>query len=97
LLVFDTETGKTVTSLETGTSDDLFYDAGKMRIYVVCREGFVEVFQQQDADHYVKLGARYPITANSGTGFFVPDQGTLFVAARGQGNQNNEILVYETK
>ena len=97
LLVFDTETGKTVTSLETGTSDDLFYDASKMRIYVICREGFIEVFQQQDADHYGKLGPRYPIAPNSGTGFFVPDQGTLFVAARRQGNQNAQILVYETK
>jgi DNA-binding beta-propeller fold protein YncE len=97
LLVFDTETGKTVASLETGTSDDLFYDASKMRIYVICREGFVEVFQQQDADHYGKLGTRYPIAPNSGTGFFIPDQGKLFVAARGQGNQSAEILMYETK
>ena len=97
LLVFDTETGKTVAQLETGTSDDLFYDASKMRIYVICREGFVEVFQQQDADHYGKLGPRYPIAPNSGTGFFLPDQGKLFVAARGQGNQSNEVLVYETK
>jgi DNA-binding beta-propeller fold protein YncE len=97
LLVFDTETGKMVTSLETGTSDDLFYDASKMRIYVICREGFVEVFQQRDADHYAKIGTRYPIAANSGTGFFVPDQGRLFVAAREQGNQGAEILVYETK
>ena len=97
LLVFDTETGKQVTSLETGTSDDLFYDASKMRIYVICREGFVETFQQQDADHYSKIGPRYPIAPNSGTGFFVPDRGTLFVAARKQGNQSAQILVYETK
>jgi DNA-binding beta-propeller fold protein YncE len=96
LLVLDTESGKTVASLETGTSDDLFYDASKSRIYVICREGFIEAFQQQDADHYGKL-ARYPIAPESGTGFFLPDQGKLFVSARRQGEKSAEILVYQTK
>jgi hypothetical protein len=96
LLVLDTESGKTVASLETGTSDDIFYDASKLRIYVVCREGFIEVFQQQDANHYDKL-ARHPIAPDSGTGFFVPDQGRLFVSARRQGEKSAEILEYETK
>ena len=97
LLVFDTETGKTVASMETGSSDDIFYDASKSRIYVICREGFIDVFQQQDADRYGKL-ARYPIARDSGTGFFVADSGTLFVSARRQADgQSGEILVYETK
>jgi DNA-binding beta-propeller fold protein YncE len=96
LLVFDTESGKSIASLETGTSDDIFYDANKLRIYVISREGFIEVFQQQDADHYSKL-ARYPIAPASGTGFFVPDWGQLFVSARAQREQAAEILVYETK
>jgi hypothetical protein len=95
LLVLDTETGKTLQSIETGTSDDIFYDASKQRIYVICREGFIETFQQQDADHYGKL-ARTPIAPESGTGFFVPDQGRLFVSARGQAEQAAEILMYET-
>jgi hypothetical protein len=76
LLVFDTESGKTVVSLETGSSDDMFYDASKLRIYVISRDGFIEAFQQQDADHYGKL-ARYPIAPGSGTGFFVPEWGKL--------------------
>ncbi len=96
LLIFDTESGKTVASLETGTSDDIFYDASKMRVYVICREGFIDVFQQQDSDHYGKL-APYPIAPNSGTGFFVPELGRLFVSARRQANQSAEILMYQTK
>jgi DNA-binding beta-propeller fold protein YncE len=96
LLVFDTESGKTVASLETGISDDIFYDASKLRIYVISRDGFIDVVQQQDADHYSKL-ARYPIPPDSGTGFFVPESGKLFVSARRQGEQNAEILVYDTK
>jgi DNA-binding beta-propeller fold protein YncE len=96
LLVFDTESGKTVASLDTGISDDIFYDASKMRIYIVSRDGFIDVIRQQDADHYSKL-ARLPIAPDSGTGFFVPDWGKLFVSARAQGGKAAEILVYETK
>jgi hypothetical protein len=79
----------------TGTSDDIFYDASKGRIYVICREGFIDVFQQQDVDHYSKLAAS-PIARDSGTGFFVPDQGNFF-SARRQGEQTAEVLEYETK
>ena len=97
LLVYDTESGKTVASMETGSSDDIFYDASKGRIYVICREGYIDVFQQQNADRYAKL-ARYPIARDSGTGFFVADTGNLFVSARRQADgQSAEILVYETK
>jgi hypothetical protein len=97
LLVFDTESGKTVASMETGSSDDVFYDASKGRIYVICREGYIDVFQQQDADRYSKL-ARYPIARDSGTGFFAADLGNLFVSARRQADgRSAEILVYETK
>jgi DNA-binding beta-propeller fold protein YncE len=96
LLVFDTESGKNVADLQAGVSDDIFYDASKLRIYVISRDGFVEVFQQQDADHYRKL-AQYPIPPASGTGFFVAEWGKLFVSARAQADEAAQILVYETK
>jgi hypothetical protein len=69
-----------------GDSDDLFYDASKSRVYVIGGEGFVDVFQQRDPDHY---GSR--------TGFFVPEWGKLFVAVPHRGQQAAEILVYETR
>jgi DNA-binding beta-propeller fold protein YncE len=96
LLVFDTESGKHLLSLETGSSDDIFYDASKLRIYVISRTGFVEVFQQLGADLFGKL-ASAKIPPGSGTGLFVPDWGKLFVSARAQGQQAAEILVYETR
>jgi DNA-binding beta-propeller fold protein YncE len=96
LLVFDTDSGKSVATLQAGVSDDIFYDASKQRIYVISRDGFVEVFQQQDPDHYSKL-AQYPIPPASGTVFFVAEWGKLFVSARAQGEQASEVLVYETK
>jgi hypothetical protein len=45
LLVFDTETGKEVASGEiAGSTDDLFYDARRSRIYVLTSQGFLESF-----------------------------------------------------
>ena len=53
LLVFDTNTGKTVQSLPAvGDCDDLFYDRARKRIYASGGEGAISVFQQKDADHY---------------------------------------------
>lgn len=107
LLVFDTETGKVVASLQGTSSDDIFYDGNKARIYVlgqtvkgaepsVAGPGFVNVFQQKDADHYVKIGT-YPSGPGAWTGFFVPEWRKLFVSARRQGEHSAEIVVFETK
>jgi DNA-binding beta-propeller fold protein YncE len=96
LLVFDTESSKIVASPEmVGDSDDLFYDASKSRAYVIGCEGFVDVWQQNDADHYVRI-SRYPTAPGARTGFFVPEWGRLFVAVPHRGQQAAEILVYET-
>ena len=96
LLVFDTTSGKQVTSLETVSSDDIFYDASKGRIYVLGDKGSMDVFQQRDANHYGKVG-NYATGPGAWTGFFVPEWGELFVSARAQGDQSAAILVFETK
>ena len=73
LLVFDTETGKQVASGEiAGGSDDLFYDARRSRIYVLTNKGFLEVFQQKDADHYNRIG-HYATPPRSQTGLVGKD------------------------
>lgn len=107
LLVFNTDTGKIVASLQGASSDDIFYDANKGRIYVLGETrqgdapgatgpGFIDVFQQKDPDHYTKIGT-YPSGPGAWTGFFVPEWGKLFVSARHQGKQTAAILVYNTK
>lgn len=96
LLVFDTESGKQLGSYETLSSDDIFYDAAKSRIYVLGTSGQVDVFQQKDADHYNKL-ASYATSPGAGTGLFVPEWNELFVSAPAQSNQSAAILVYETR
>ena len=97
LLVFDTESGKAVASPEiVGDTDDLFYDSDRSRIYIIGGQGFIDVLQQKDADHYDRLG-RYPIPAGTRTGVFVPEWGKLFAAVPHRGEQVSEILVYEAK
>jgi hypothetical protein len=58
--------------------------------------GYIDVFQQNDADHYSKI-ANVPTGWGAWTGFFVAEWGELFVAARRKGDQSAEILVYEAK
>jgi DNA-binding beta-propeller fold protein YncE len=97
LLVFDTESGKQVTSLATVStgSDDIFYDARKSRMYVLGSNGLMDVFEQKDANHYGRL-VSYPTSPGAETGLFVPEWGELFVSARAQGERSAAILVYET-
>ncbi|MGA8220570.1 MAG: hypothetical protein WB780_02880 [Candidatus Acidiferrales bacterium] len=36
-------------------SDDLYYDPARKRVYIPGGEGYISVFQQEDADHYKLL------------------------------------------
>jgi DNA-binding beta-propeller fold protein YncE len=66
LVVLDTATGRTVATLPSVQDmDDLYFDAGRKRVYMPGGEGFIDVFQMVDADHYrllakisTALGAR---------------------------------------
>jgi DNA-binding beta-propeller fold protein YncE len=56
LIVLDTDSGKVVTSLPcVSDNDDMTYDAAGKRIYI-SGSGFVDVYQQKDADHYDQIG-----------------------------------------
>ena len=95
LLVFDTETGKQVAADEiAGKTDDLFYDSVRRRVYVLTSVGYIEVFEQKDADHYNRI-ARYETPSRSQTGLFVPKWEKLFVAVPAQGDRSAEIRVYQ--
>jgi DNA-binding beta-propeller fold protein YncE len=97
MLVIDTETGKQTASIEiVGDTDDLFYDAARNRVYVIGGQGFVDVFEQKDADHYDRV-AHIATASGARTGLFVPDWGKLFVAVPHRGEQHAEILVFGTK
>jgi DNA-binding beta-propeller fold protein YncE len=95
LLVFDTQTGKQVAAGDiAGKTDDLFYDSVRRRVYVLTSVGYIEVFEQKDADHYNRI-MRYETPSRSQTGLFVPEWGRLFVAVPAQNNRGAEIRVYQ--
>jgi DNA-binding beta-propeller fold protein YncE len=97
LLVINTETGQTVPPVDiVGDTDDLFYDAEKRRIYVIGGEGFVDVIEQDDADHYQRID-RIKTASGARTGYFVPDWNKLFVGVPHRGSQQAGVLVFDTK
>jgi len=71
MVVFDAGSGRLVAALPTvQDSDDLYYDADRKRVYVPGGEGYISVFQQEDADHY-RLLAKVPTAIGARTaGYF---------------------------
>jgi hypothetical protein len=97
LTVFDTESGKVMTSLNSpGDADDIFYDGTRQRIYISGGDGFISIIQQQDADHYKTL-TKIPTVLGARTSFFVPELGRLYVAVPHRGTQRAEVRVYEAQ
>ena len=95
LMVFDTNSGKVVSVLDIANdADDIFYDVATKRIYVSCGEGFVNIFQQQDADHYNAI-VSVPTAQGARTSLFVPELHRFYVAVPRIANQESKILVYQ--
>jgi DNA-binding beta-propeller fold protein YncE len=97
MLAIDTETGKQTASVEiVGDTDDLFYDAGRSRVYVIGGEGAIDVFGQKDSDHYERI-EHISTAAGARTGLFVAEWGKLFVAVPHRGEQRAAVFIYDTK
>jgi len=97
LTVFDTESGKVVSNLDSpGDADDIFYDRPRQRIYISGGDGFIGIIQQQDADHY-KTITKIPTASGARTSLFVPELGRLYLAVPHRGTQRAEVRVYEAQ
>jgi DNA-binding beta-propeller fold protein YncE len=96
-LVFDTTTGKEVASFDiVGDTDDLFWDAGRKRLYVSGGEGYVDVIQDQGGNQFSRV-AHIATAAGARTSLFVADQNRLYLAVPHRGNQKPEIRVFEAR
>src|SRR5438874_2449468 len=52
LVVLNPASGATVASLDiSGDTDEVFYDAKRHRLYAICGEGYIDVIEQENADH----------------------------------------------
>jgi DNA-binding beta-propeller fold protein YncE len=81
LTAFDVQNGKMLASVEACTdADDAFVDAKRNRVYVLCGEGQVEVFEAAGTG-YSRVGE---LTTSPGTrtGLFIAEREQLAVAIR---------------
>jgi DNA-binding beta-propeller fold protein YncE len=92
LFVFDTGTGKVVTSLPCAPlHDDMWFDAARKRIYVTGSEK-TTVFEQQDADHYTHI-ADVPTAFRAKTSILVPELNRLYIAVSGKGKPDAKLAL----
>ena len=95
LVVLDTASGKTVTSVGiSGDPDDIFYDSRRHRVYVICGAGKIDIIDQTDANTYKAL-AKINTVDGARSGLFVPERDALFVAVPHCGSQQAEIRRYQ--
>src|ERR1035437_4456171 len=95
IVVYDTMTGKELQALPIGPrADDLMFDAATQRIYATSGgAGEVDVYKENDPDHYRSLG-KVRSAPGAKTGLFVPQLGRLYVAAPPQGTVPGKVYVY---
>jgi DNA-binding beta-propeller fold protein YncE len=96
LMVLNSDTGKVVASVAAvGMVDDMAFDAKQKRIYVA-GDQFVDVFYQEDADHYNRLG-RIPGSFRAKTAILVPELNRYYLAVPHHENHEAEVRVYEVQ
>lgn len=97
LLVYDARNGEVVAKQPIGgDADDLFFDAARRRLYVVCGEGRIDVLRQESPDRYVLEGS-VKTASRARTGLFVPEEGKLYVAAPASGSSKAKVLAYRVR
>lgn len=97
LVVLDTTTGKTIAKIDSNSdADDLFYDPAHKRIYISCGEGFIDVIEQRDADHY-RLRARVPTVVGARTSTFSSQLNSFYLGVPRRGDQPAELRVYRVQ
>jgi DNA-binding beta-propeller fold protein YncE len=97
LTVLDTSSGKIVASVPVcGDTDDLSYDAKHKRVYIACGEGFVDVVNQIDPDHY-EFGEHIPALPGSRNSVLAGDSSQFYLAIPQRENQGAEIRIYRAQ
>ncbi len=85
MLVYDTDSGKVTSKLQIGgDTDDIFFDAERRRVHVICGEGRIDIFRAESHDRYPSDGS-IQTAPRARTGRFVPEDGKLYVAAPATG------------
>jgi DNA-binding beta-propeller fold protein YncE len=96
--VLDTASGHLIAALPcVQGSDDAYFDTARKRIYVLGGEGFIDVFQQNDPQHYENV-ARIPTAVGARTGgyFGKGHKGfeVLYAVVPARTDKGAEVLIY---
>jgi hypothetical protein len=73
--------------------DDIAYDAKLKRLYL-SGDQFVEIFKQDDADHYTSMG-KVASGFRAKTALFVPELNRYFLAVPRHNKRDAAVKVYE--
>jgi len=88
MVVFDTDSGKTVVTLDAGGgADEMFFDPASQRIYLQGYEGIADVWREIDPDHYESIG-RIQGGVHGKTSLLVPELKRYYVAV----SEHQEIV-----
>ena len=97
LQAYETTTGKRVAEVPIcDDADDLFFDARRQQLYVVCGQGVVDIVHWHATDRY-EVVAQVRTAPGARTGLFVPSLSTLFVAVPARAGEVAQIRVYSIK
>jgi len=96
MLVLDADTGATLARFEApGRVDQEIFDQANHRIYAPGGEGYIGVYAEQDANHFVEL-AHVPSAAGAKTAVLVPELHRLYVAVSpGEGKTGAAIIWFD--
>ena len=82
--VMEMSTGRLIATAATcGDADDVFFDARREQVYVICGDGFVDVVPVRAGPYQVT--SHIATVAGARTGLFVPSLDRLFVGVRALG------------
>ena len=95
--VLDMDTGRPIETLDTIDGvESMYFDAKLHRLYLTALDGYLQVIQQVDANHY-KTIARFFTGHHAGTSQFVPNLNLLCVAVPPVEGQAAEIWLFQPK
>ena len=96
LFVLNTDTGATVATLDApATSDGLFWDGARKRVYLPGGDGYLGVYQQVAPNLYAAR-PRIPSALGAKSGIVVPQLDRLYLAASpGEHGKGGEILWFK--
>ena len=102
LVVYDTNVAKAVATVPcVADVDDLYYDASYKRVYIPGGQGFIDVFQEKDPDHYKRI-AQIPTVLGARTaGYFgkLSKKGIdrFYLAVPASGDHASEVRTYSVQ